>query len=238
MENNRTEERKPYSLEVEPMVFESDAEIKFLTSNELCKLMNDYFKAAFADYEGSIFEMGQQGLSISLFFNHPKHVEGAVYACDTADAKKVGNSVLDRINAYDRQVKEGDRYHLTEDGKDIIKPLLASRHFNNGKVNWGNITCEFADKNPSNYYQPQAAQHMTKVTGIDPRAICAILFGSKDETGSVDYAVEVKSNLSMNNGFAASHPNYVLSIMKAHTDVLVKTSEKFGLGVAGSAIVR
>jgi hypothetical protein len=221
------------------MVFEADAEVKFLTSNELSKLTNEYYHAAFADYEGCIFEMSQGAPSITLYFNHPKHVENAIYACDTLTNVKVGNSVLDRLNAYDRQVKEGDRYHLTEDGKDIIKPLLVRRLFGNGgNVNWGNITSEVIDKATANYYQPANAQHLTKVTGIDPCAVCAILFGTADEEGSLDYGIEVKADLSMRNGFGNQHPNYVLSVTKAHNDVISKTYEKLGFGIAGSAIVR
>lgn len=233
-----TEERKPYTLTVEPIEFAADAEVKILTSNELCKLVNEYFRAAFADFEGSLFEMSQGAPSISLFFNHPKHVEGAVYACDTVDGKKVGNSVLDRINSYDRKVKEGDKYHVTDDGKDIIKPLLSPKYFNNGRVNWGNITFEFADRTTVNYYQPQAAQHMTKIIGIDPRAICAIIFGSKDADGTLDYDIDVKADLSARNGFVNAHPNYVLNVMKAHNNVISKSYEKLGFGAAGSSIIR
>lgn len=236
---NTAEERTPYSLEVEPLKFESDAEVKILTSNEFCKLTNEYFKAAFADYEGCLFEFPQgQAPTISLYFNHQKHTDSEIYACEMAANKKIGNSVLDKSRAYDRLVKEGDRYHLTEDGKDIIKPLLAPRYFNNGNVAWQNVATDIVDRSAATYYQPQNAVQLTKVVGIDPKAICTKIYGNKEDGSFLDYSVEVKADLSMRNGFGNTTPNYVLYITKAFNDHISKTYEKLGFGLAGSSIVR
>lgn len=231
------ENRTPYVLEVEPSPFEADAEVKILTSNELCRLANQYFRAAFADYEGCFFEMSQGAPTITLAFNHAKHTEDGVYAVDMPANNKVGNSVLERTRAYDRLVKEGDRYHITEDGKDIIKPLLAPRYFNNGNPNWGTIVTDYIDR-PTSYYVPQGGVQLTRIIGIDPKAICAILFGKKEGGSWLDYAVEVKADLSARNGFGVTAPNYVLNITKAYNDNITKTYEKLGFGMAGSSIVR
>ena len=232
-ENSRT----PYVLEVEPMKFEADAEVKIITSNELCRLTNEYFKAAFADYEGCFFEMTQGAPSITLVFNHGKHDEDKVYAVDMVATNKVGNSVLDRSRAHDRLVKEGDRYHITEDGIDIIKELLAPRYFNNGKPNWGVVVTDFVDR-PASYYGAQSGVLFTRIIGIDPRLICRILFGKKEGDSYLDYAVDVKADLSARNGFGISSPNYVLNITKAYNEHIKKTYEKLGLGTAGSNIIR
>lgn len=229
------DERKPYTLEVEPINFTADAEVRILTSNKLCRLVNEYFKAAFADFEGSTFEMSQGAPTISLVFNHLKYSEDQITCCAMASTKSVSNSVIERSRTYDRLAKEGDRYHITEEGKDIIKKLLAPRYYNGGDIKWGNIVCEYVEKQMYGYGGVQ----FTKIVGIDPRLICAIIFGAKDGDSTLDYAVDVKFDLSTKNGFAvASMPNYVLHITRANYDHIKKTYEDLGFGSAGSTIVR
>lgn len=232
------DERTPYVLEVDPIGFEADAEVKILTSNEFCKLVNEYFKGAFADYEGCYFNMIQGNPSVTLVFNHCKHEEGRNYAVEMAGEKKVSNSVIERSRSYDRLLREGDRYHITDDGKDIITKLLTPHYFNNGKPNWGNIVVEYTER--PMYGGMQGGIQMTKVNGIDPSAMCAIIYGKKDEEGSyLDYGVEVKDNLSARNGnygFATA-ANYVLSITRAYNEHIKNTYEKLGYGI-GSGIIR
>jgi hypothetical protein len=111
-------------------------------------------------------------------------------------------------------------------------------YFNNGKPNWGNIVTDFVDRSVGNFYGPQGGVQLTRIIGIDPRQICAILFGKKDGDCWLDYGVEVKADLTSNNGFRVSAPNYVLSITRAYTDHITKTYEKLGFGTVGSNIIR
>ena len=64
------------------------------------------------------------------------------------------------------------------------------------------------------------------------------LFGKKEGDSWLDYAVDVKADLSARNGFGISSPNYVLNITKAYNEHIKKTYEKLGLGTAGSNIIR
>ena len=130
--------REPYKIEIESLDFKEDFSGKFLTSNELCKLTNEIFRAAFADYVGSQFELVNGMPMISLYFDHAKTKNGT-YACERVGAKQSGNNVIDRTRSRDQQLREGDRYHLTEDGIDVIKVLLSPRFYNQGKPNWKNI---------------------------------------------------------------------------------------------------
>ena len=238
-QNMSENQRTPYVLDAEPMDFAADAEVKILTSNEFCRLVNEYFKAGFADYEGCFFDMSNNMPSITLVFNHVKHDENKVYAVDMVDNKKAGNTVIERSRMYDRLVREGDRYHITEDGIDIIKPLLIPRLFNNGKPNWGNIVADYVDRAPANYYMPQGGVQLTRIIGIDPKQICRILFGKKEGDSWLDYGVDVKGNLATSNSFGGNFaPNYVLNITKAYNEHIKKTYEKLGFGTAGSNIVR
>ncbi len=236
----KKEDRKPYVVKVDPINFEASYSGLFMSSLDFCKLINEYFKAAFGDFVGSTFDMGQGGPTVSLYFSHLKDVDG-VRACDRISAKTTGSSLIDRTRGRDLQLKEGDRYHITEDGQDIIKPLLAPRFYNQGKPNWKNIVVDIVDNNPQSFYQPNAATHLTKIVGIDPRNLCSLIYGNKDEDGSyIDYGVEVKASPAV-AGFMPGQQqvNYILAITKAYSGTISKTYEKLGLGFAnGSNIVR
>ena len=233
------EKRVPYTVEIDETIpFNADAETKILTSNELCKLANELFRQLFADYEGCYFEMSKNGpATITAVFNHGKHEEGRHYAVDMAAAKDAGNDVIQRARAFDRLAKEGDRYHITEDGKDIFKKFLAPRFVErNGKVNWGLIVSDYVER-PNAFYG--TATQYTKIEGIDPRQLCFALFGAKEENGErLDYAVEVRASVSSYNTYGLVAPNYALYILRAHEDNLKETYEKLGFGAVGSGIIR
>lgn len=233
-------DRIPYEVKVEPMEFEPDYSGKFVSSLDFCKLTNEYFRAAFVDFEGCTFEMANGMPTVSLYFNHNKDVEG-VHACERVADKIVGNSIIDRTRGRDLQMKEGDRYHITDDGIDVIKPLLSGRFFNQGKPNWKQIVTDVTDRAAANYYQPQNVRQLTKIIGIDPRSICSLIYGNKDEEGNyIDYGIEVKGDLTIKSGLmpGIQNPNYALAITKAYNGNITKTYEKFGINTAGSNIVR
>lgn len=240
VKNPETKEtRKPYEIDLKtPLNFDEDFRGKIITSVQLCKLTNKLFKAGFADYAGCTFDVIQGMPVMSFYFNHARTTEDGVYACERGDGKSAGNTIIDRTRDRDRQMREGDRYKITEDGKDVIAKLLHPRFFNNGKPQWTNIVSDIVDRSAANYWNPNAAVQMTKITGIDPRRICAKLWGSEHEC---DYGVEVKSNLAFNQpGMPGGqqNPNYVLSITKAYTENIKKTYESLGMGTMGSNIIR
>lgn len=230
--------RTPYSIDMKPIPFEEDFSGKIITSVQLCKLTNQLYRAGFADYAGCTFEVLNGVPVMSFYFNHTRPTEDGVYACERGDGKTAGNTILDRTRNRDRQMREGDRYKITEDGKDVISKLLHPRFYNNGKPQWGNIVSDITDRSAANFYNPNAAVQLTKITGIDPRRICAKLWGSEEDS---DYGLEVKSNLAFNNPTmpgAQQNPNYVISITKAFSENIKKTYESLGMGTMGSNIIR
>lgn len=232
-------ERVPYVVKVDPIEFTPDFSGKYLTSNEFCKLTNEFFRGCFADFIGSTFDIINGQPTVSLYFDHgEKSDPNQVYACERVDGKTYGNNIIDRTRSRDTKMRDGDRYQITDDGIDIIKGMLIPAYYNNGKPNWKSIVTDIVDK-PSNYYQYQAAQQVTKVIAIDPRAICSVIYGKteKDDNHSyLDYDVIVRS--SLNRIIAGQNPIYILEIAKAFTDHIVKTYEKLGVGTIGSNIVR
>ena len=236
-EEKKKEERSKYIVEVEPIEFTADAQTMILTSNDLCALANEYFKAAFADYVGCKFELSQNTPTMSLHFSHIKHDEDSdnYYACDIATASKSGNSVIDRTRSYDNLVKNGDRYHLTDDGKDVIQPLLLYRYASRKNLNWGEVVADYIDRSQASYMNPNAVQTLTKVSYIDPNIICAKLFGDK----GFSYSVQIRGDLyAVRNNMFSGSQNYVLNILRVDNTNIADTYKKLGIGVMNSDFVR
>ena len=248
--NNGSEKRTPYKLIVDSEGFNPDYEGKYLSSTEFCKLTNDIFRAAFRNYHGSKFEVNGKSPSFSLFFTHYDVESGTPdrdgeiihVATEKYTGDKVGSTVLDKTRTRDNLMAHGDRYKITQDGKDIITPLLFTHLYNNGKPNWNQLITEIADTSGSNMYGygPTNRNQLTKISGIDPTRVAALIWGRKDEDGIIDYGISVMRDLSVNSlyGMPGTGSNYALNITRAHTDTVSKTYEKLGLGVINSNIVR
>lgn len=229
----KAEEREPYVCELaEPVQFEHDAEVNILTSLKLGRLINDFFTEVFADFVGCKIESGNRGLSLTLFFNHvadrdpDKH-----YAVELSAAKKTNNVTLDKLRAHDYRVKQGDRYSLTTDGEDIIKPLLLRVLTQNKKINWGSIVTEYTE--PANIYG--RGEQYTMVTGLDLNLICAVLFGKTDAEGNaISYEVDLKGATNI-GGFVGSQ-TLVLWINRINNNKLTQTYVDLGLGTASNII--
>ena len=236
--------RTPYHVDIEPSKFLPDAESKFVTSLELCQDTRDIFKAAFADFYGCKFEIlqGTGVPMITLLFSHVEAPEGQTVATAPSSAKTTGSSVIDKTRSRDHLMKEGDRYVLTEDGLDIIKPLLLP-HFvnrNTGKVDLKRIVSPIADINQSSMFAPANAVQLTQVIGIDPRKIAAMIWGEHDvDGGDVDYGITILKDLSANGtAFPGMAPQiFALKIDRAHSEALKETYKKIGIST-GSNIVR
>lgn len=248
MSNEKKEtKREKFAINVaEHEPFEATAETKYITSNEFCKIVSELFKNVFADYEGCTFDVGNAGEpTISLLFNHGQYSDDDTVACHLRDAKDSdGSSVIRNMRRRDIQLREGDRYHLTEDGKDVIMDLLTPRAFNGGKPNWGSIVQDIIDRNPTTYYMPasQIPQY-TRVSFIDIKRLCGLIYGRDVEDDQKDYQVTIASPLNQMSyamgGMPTGATNYVLSITRASLKEVTKMYEKLGYGnMMGTNIVR
>ena len=210
-----------------------------MTSDELCKRASELFKATFADFEGCIFEVSQQGEpSLSLVFNHGKYDSDAIVACELAGNKPSGSSLLDRTRRRDINNTEGDRYYLTEDGKDVIKELLLPRQFNNGKPNWKQICGDFVDRTVVNMYGTQAPQY-TKVSFISLNRLAGLLFGTHIDEDLKEYEVRIGAVMPQPMmGAMQMQAKYMLQIMCASTKEVNEMYKKCGWATTGSNIVR
>lgn len=241
----QTEETKREKFEIkleEHFDFGSMASSKFITSNELAKLTSELFHAVFADYEGALFEVSQGNEpTMSLIFNHGEYGENAVCACERVSAKSVGSTVIDRGRSRDNLIKDGDRYFLTEDGKDVVKDLLIRRLYNNGNPDLRKIVSEFTDRGPVNSYYIQQQPQYTKVSFISLDRLCGLLFGTEEDGEKVEYSVNIAAPINPGynayGGMSVS-TNYVLNITKVSAKEITEFCNKIGLGASGVQIIR
>lgn len=236
----KTETRVPYKIELEEHVpFEENFSGKYIYGQDFCKLTNEVMRAAFSGYVGCKLEINSGYPTLALFFDHCDYDENDVVAVERVSQVKVGSTILDKTRSRDIQVREGDRYRITEDGMDVIKPLLVPRYYNGGKPNWKAIVTDVVERSTGNMFQPQNQTQITKVIGIDPAKICQLIYGNKDEKGGyIDYGVEVKANFAMGTGIMGQATNYVLAITRANVANITKTCESFGITGIGSDIIR
>lgn len=240
MNDQKTEnKREPYVIKVDQhQPFDAIAQTKYITSNELCRLTSELFRGVFEDYEGCIFETNNGEASMTLVFNHGKYDENATVACRLGNAQSSGNSVIDRTRTRDYIVRDGNKYLLTEDGKDAITPLLVPRIWNNGNPNWSRIVSDWVDRNMMNAFSIQQLPQYTKVSYIDLRQLCRLIFGSTDGDDNVDYSVLIMSTLTPYAALGKMNVNYMLNITRASSKEVAAAYEKLGFGTMGTNIVR
>lgn len=234
------QKRKTYTVDVKPMEFDPDCSSRFISSNDFCKLANMYFKACFDDVYGTEFEVTQGMPTINLYFNHvTDRKEGAVYGCVQAAEQSIGNTLIEKTRNRDNYLKNGDKYFLTEDAKDIIKPILTPARYNQGNPQWKSIVADIEDRNAQQMFMVGQPGKFTKVVGISPEKLCGLIFGTREGENFIEYGLAVLEDRSMRQmPFpGAANKNYVIQITKAYNGNLRKTCERFGIANIGSNIV-
>ena len=101
---------------------------------------------------------------------------------------QVGSTIIDKTRGRDNLMTNGDRYYITEDGADIIKPLLFPRYYNRNKPNWNQIMTEISDNNGG--FSPYNAIQLTKISGIDPKRVNYALSVTRAHTDNISKTYE------------------------------------------------
>ena len=232
-DNQAGVKREPFVIKIEePFEFEGTASTQYITSNDLLQRVSDLFHSVFADFEGCQLEVtNNPGTKphIALLFNHGEYDQDATVATRRADQDSSKNDVIRNIRNRDFRIVNGDRFYLTEDGKDVVKSLLTSQMFNNGNPNWRNIVSEYTEDNRNLYSYTPSVQY-TKVSYIDIDRICGLLYGATDGDDEIVYQAQIAGAINAYPGANVLSQNYMVIITRVSAKNLKSVYEKIGLG--------
>lgn len=246
-ETNNTEKKETFEIVVEEHEkFAHIMDSKFLSSTELCGIISGLFKEIYADYEGCKFEIpqGTNIPTISLFFNHRNtNLSSLPTACskDVVD-EKTKNATLRSTRVFQHRMNNGDRFFLTDEGKEGLAPfVMETRNFyqKDGSVNWGKIVGDVAD--PNAVAMGGVPMQYTKVSYLDPAKIMELIFGKKDADGtSWVYGVRViRSIPTFSVMGAVASENFMLAVERVCEEEVIRLSNQLGLAVtSGLNIIR
>jgi hypothetical protein len=231
---NGGEGRERLKIEVDAEPFNGIATTKYITSNDLGKAATELFKGVFADCEGCTFDVVGNVPTLAVIFNHGVYDKGARVACTREATVDSNAGIVARIRTRDHLLANGDRYYLTDDGKDAFRDLLNFQVYNNGKPNWGKIVCEFSENSQQRFYGMNTPQY-TKVGFIDLNKIAGLIWCTEIDGDNVEYDVHIVR--ALNSGVPGMPPsNYMLAVTRVSSRELQNTYEKLGFGSFSSII--
>lgn len=200
MANETTEKKERFTISVlEHEEFPKAYEGYFVKSTNFCKMVSAFFRTVYSDFEGCTLEFTERNRPyLALYFNQREEAptNGTVAAtCRFSPESNTGNGVLDRRRQMDGWMKYGDRYYLTEEGKEGLEDLLLPEAFDQKRrVNWGKIVAPVSYTN-NQPYAPKTPQY-TKVNFISMDAICDMIYGVQSEDGKHVHSVSVLYSLN------------------------------------------
>jgi len=237
---NKPEDSAKKAIELNPdgaamINFPAIAETAYISSNELLSAISRAMKELFVDFEGCKIDSTNTTGEVTLVFgfNHGKYNDlgGKFYGVQLPQAQRTENERINAIRNNDHFMTAGDRYYVTEELAEFLKPYLTRPAFNNGKPNWKNLCSEtrFGNGYNQGYHVPQR----TEVRGISLRAFCKTLFGIHGEDGSdnYDYDVMIK-DYPRPNPFGQVSNEYILAVIRCSEDEVKKMYAHYGFVVA------
>ena len=247
---DNTTNNKPETLDIQieqHLKFNSIADICYMSSVEFCELVSAAFKQIFSDWDGCkmvpVPNSNQGQLQMQFFFNHREGdaPEGMYKACSRDTNVQAKSDTLAAIRRRDYYMSNGDRFHLTEDGKSALAKFFfdGATVFNrDGSIKENSVTSEVHD-GAGDFMSTSIPQQLTMVSFIDPIKVATFLFGSKDDNGD-GWVYNITPKRSMNTGYyGTNNANYVLSIERISVEQTKKLAASYGLVFTnGLGIVR
>lgn len=236
-ENTTTPVEDTFTLNVdanEP--FSPIEESMFIDTNKLCSLVSVLMRPAFPDFYGSSFEVipGTNNYMIALYFDHIDRGDcNETAVTKNSNDSSANNKTLRATRNYANRLREGDRYHITKKGSDIISELLYSPKtirasiYEGNPMNpvpkWSNICGEVSE----NTYGAVPRQ-LTKVSYLDPVKLIEKIYGTTTADGKkYEYGVELKRSLP---GYTPSgvNTNFMLRVGRVTVEEVINLANQFG----------
>lgn len=179
---NSKEENDKFSISVSVTDdFEPELSVKTYKSQQLAdKVINPFFKKAFKDYKGCIFNVEPNGkVTVDLFFvkNIAPNSTAEWEALENVGVK-TGSDTLSRIQRVNQMSSRNRIYKLTKQADDSLTELSAVKD-RNGKVNWNKYYVEIEGVSEMGVRQATG-----KVMKLDLNIILRKCFGYTNKEGS------------------------------------------------------
>ena len=231
--NGTTEEKKTaLKIDIEPIDFNSTADVVITTTNELAKLINDIFYT-FADYYGCVldvqFNPALQSYIVvpTLVFrvlNKDAYKTNNYFAFMPFDSQPV-NDILGRVQRISRMSgTNGIKIDITEDGKSVIEDFLLPgvKKPENTKFNWNEV------------YNPQVINNETyiRVYKLDICTILKKIYGDKvagDKNGRYYYQITPTYKINATAQYK-QRDNWGINILRLNSVNMNKGLSALGYG--------
>jgi len=203
-------------IEVDPISFDGHGETKFMTSLDLAKLFNAFFRNFLVDYEGC-FVMPKPG----VIDRNETYVELSVYLTNKQEAGSNKMKSLTPVNNIDPKTATAPQrilnlnsrakqkvYSITEDSKGLFESLSY-----NGKWDADKMAIEQVDNANRNMVY-------VKVLNIDPVKILKKIYGSRIDGEEFEYRISPVKMVGPNN--------YMMRIERLNENNMKKLAEDLG----------
>lgn len=245
MENTKTTSTNEKEKEVKiknnnPIPFKNSASTEYITTTELCEMINSVFAGLFADYYGCKLIPNQYGvLELSFIF---KHIDGsddlqATYKISENIAEN-DNRILKAINSLQSTSFNRKIYDLTDVAKKALAPYMIPENFvstsandivavttkgnrkTNG-INWGGRL---------SYINQDNTQYI-EVKYVSVEAIVGFIHGEEIDNHKMQYNVMLVKPIGFVNGMPYNNmvvPNqkYLLAIAQADANEIAEVLSK------------
>lgn len=221
---------KDYKIEIEGNEpFDFVEEGLYVTSNDLCAATAAIFREIYEDFYGASFEVipNTNVYTLSLYFDHYDHT-GITAVSKDAGTDDVKNNTLRSTRRHWRHINEGDRYQITEAGKQLKQFLFsaneARRNLLNGNdAKWDVICTEVAE--PSTI---GVSKQLTKISYISPVKIVEAIYGKEVDGDQVEYNVDLKRSVPTFS-MGGQVNNFILRVSRIKTKNIMKLAEQCGI---------
>ncbi len=236
--NNATENtQKPTALklDIEPINFNSTADVVITTTNELGKLINDIFGGVFNDYNGCTLDVQFQP-NLQSFIVVPNLVfrvlpkeaykQNGYFAFIPFDVQQRGtNDLIERVKKLSLMSNtNGIKVDITNDGKSALEDFLLPgvKKPENDKFNWGEI------------FTPMVVNNETfvRVYKLDICTILKKIYGDRvpgDKNGKFYYQITPTYKINATAQYK-QRDNWAINILRLNTVNMNKGLSDLGYG--------
>ena len=218
---NDSKENK-YAIKVEETLpFDATLKSQYITTLDLCKIINGLFRPVFADYEACMTYIDPNGnVQVDPYFKEHGTVNGKQKNIKPFNQKNNNNDIMARLRSVSNN-NTGRNIDLTDETKEALSEFMIGP-YNNNKVNWSQCVFEITERSYNGY------SVYLKVRAVDVYKIIKKVFGNTNEEGNyVDYKIDIIKPTGMMISGATN--NFLLTITQLDTKMVEELYKEIGM---------